>query len=103
MQQIHRPICTGKSLLEALILASTNPKNDKRLFIDLPLQYMKTTSSEHVAYINCFGCQNKKRNNFCTQHVMELYFSWNSMNNLSSHCGLTDSRMRASENDLPVL
>ena len=39
---------TGKSLLEALILASTNPQYDKRLFIDLPAQYMKTTSSEHV-------------------------------------------------------
>ena len=31
---------TGKSLLEALILASTNPQYDKRLFIDLPVQYM---------------------------------------------------------------
>ena len=32
---------TGKSLLEARILASTNPKYDKKLFIDLPVQYMK--------------------------------------------------------------
>jgi len=31
-----------------------------------------------------------------------LYFSGNSMNNLSSYCGLTDSRMRASDTDLPV-
>ena len=45
---------TGKSLLEALILASTNPQYDKRLSIDLPVQYMKTTSSEHVVYIHCF-------------------------------------------------
>ena len=36
--------CTGKSLSEALILGSTNPQYDKRLFIDLPIQYMKTTS-----------------------------------------------------------
>ena len=36
-------------------------------------------------------------------HVVNLYFSWNSMNNLSSYCGLTDSRMRASDTDLPVL
>ena len=41
---------TGKSLLEALILASTNPQYEKRLLIDLPVQYMKTTSSEHVVY-----------------------------------------------------
>ena len=47
-------ICTGKSFSEALILALTNPQYYKRLFIDLPVQYMKTTSSEHVVYINCF-------------------------------------------------
>ena len=45
---------SGKSFSEALILASTNPQYDKRLFIDLPVQNMKTTSSEHVVYINCF-------------------------------------------------
>ena len=32
----------------------------------------------------------------------ELLFSCNSMNNLSSYCGLTDTRTRASEKDLPV-
>ena len=62
---------TGKSFSEALILASTNPQYDKRLFIDLPVQYMKTTSSEHVVYINCFECQNKK-NNVCTQNVLSF-------------------------------
>ena len=30
-------------------------------------------------------------------------FGGNSMNNLLSHCGLTDARMRASEKDLPVI
>jgi hypothetical protein len=30
-------LCTGKSLSEPLILASTNPQYDKRLFIDLPV------------------------------------------------------------------
>ena len=44
---------TGKSFSEALILASTNPQYDKRLFIDLQVHYMKTTSSEHVVYTNC--------------------------------------------------
>ena len=44
-----------------------------------------------------------KKNNFCTQHVLNLYFSCNSMNNLSSYCGLTDARMRASEKNLPVI
>ena len=56
---------TGKSFSEALILPSTNPQYDKRLFIDLPVQYMKTTISEHVVCINCSECQNKTK--LCTQ------------------------------------
>ena len=64
---------------------------------------MKTTSSEHAVYINCFECQNKnKKNNFCTQLVVNLYFGGNSMNNLLSYCGLIDARMRASIKELPV-
>ena len=51
--------CTGKSLSEALILGSTNPQYDKRLFINLPVQYMKTASSEQNVYTNCSECQNK--------------------------------------------
>ena len=40
--QINGPFrCTGKSLSEAFILTSTNPQYHKRLFIDLPVQYMK--------------------------------------------------------------
>ena len=46
---------TGKSFSEALILASiTNPKYDKRLFMELQVRYMKTTSSEHDVDMNCF-------------------------------------------------
>jgi hypothetical protein len=44
---------TGKFLSEALILGSTNPQYDKRLFNDLPVQYMKTTSSEHRENMLC--------------------------------------------------
>ena len=47
----------GKSFSEALILASTNPQYDKKLFIDLLVQYMKTTSSEQVVSF-CFDIQN---------------------------------------------
>jgi hypothetical protein len=45
---------TGKSFSESLILASTNPQYDDRLFIELQVQYMKIASSEHVVYTNCF-------------------------------------------------
>ena len=70
----HHSTLTGKSFSEALILASINPQYDKRLFIELQVQYMKITSSEHVVYINkllicfCFDIQN----NLCTQHVLSL-------------------------------
>ena len=44
---------TGKSLSEALILASTNPRYDDRLFIELRVQDMKIAMSEHLVYKNC--------------------------------------------------
>ena len=53
---------TGKSFSEALILASTNPQYDKRLFIELHVQYMKIASSEH------------RENMLCTQIVFGLTF-----------------------------
>ena len=69
---------TGKSLHEALILASINPQYDNRLFIELQVQYKKIASSEQVQNMLrtkivfvCFDIQN----NFCTQHVLNLYFS----------------------------
>ena len=45
---------------EALILASPNPQYDKKLFIELPVQHMKTTSAEHG--------QNMART--CSTHVL---------------------------------
>ena len=90
---------TGKSFSEALILESVNPQYDKRLFFEFPKKYKFTTCCvQKLFFCFCFDIQN----NICTQHVVNLYFSGNSMNNLLSYCGLTDSRMRASEKDLPV-
>ena len=43
-----------KSFSESLILASSNLQYDRKLFIELPVQFMKITSSEHVVYKNCF-------------------------------------------------
>ena len=70
-------LSTGKSVseVEALILESVNPQYDDRLFIDLQLLTQKNTNSEHVVYKNCFECQNKNKTIFCTQHVLNLYFS----------------------------
>ena len=39
---------------ETLILGSTNPQYDKRLFIELQVQYLKIASSVHVACTNYF-------------------------------------------------
>ena len=68
---------TGKSLSEAFIFGSTNPQYDKRLFIDLPVQYMKTTSSEHGENMLCakivLNVKTKTKNNLCAQHVLPVF------------------------------
>ena len=46
-------IRTGKSISEALILVSTNPHYDRRLSIELQVQYMKIASSEHAQNMLC--------------------------------------------------
>ena len=75
----HKYIYTGKSVSEAL-LESVNPQYDKRLFIE----FQKNTSWQRVVYnffvLFCFDIQN----NISVQHVVNLYFLWNSMNNLLS-------------------
>ena len=50
---------TGKSFSEALILVSTNPQYDKRLFIELQVQYMKIESSEHGEIMGRTCCVHK--------------------------------------------
>ena len=66
---------------------------------------MKIISSEHVVYKNCSECQNKKQFMYttCSEFVIFMYWIRNSMNNLLSYCGLVDTRISASEKDLPVL
>ena len=67
---------TGKSLSEALIFASTNPQYDDRLFIELLVQYKKTTSSVHVVYIKlffCFDIQNNLMSTTFTEYLVLLY------------------------------
>ena len=66
--------CTGKSLSEALIFASTNPQYDDRLFIELQVQYMKIASSERSQNMLCtqIGFCFDIQNNLCTQHVLSL-------------------------------
>ena len=94
---------TGKSWSEALIFASTNPQYEKRLFIELRVQDMKTTSSEHVVFIKCSECQNNnKKNIYTTCSELVMYWTGKSMNNILSYCGLVDARIRASNKDLPV-
>ena len=67
--EVHAVEVTGKSLSEAFILTQTNPQYDKRLLIDLTLQYMKTTTSKHVVYINCSECQKKNKKKICAHNI----------------------------------
>ena len=95
-------LSTGKSLSEEFILTLTNPQYEKRLFIDLPVQYMKTTSLEHVVYINCSECQSKKQFVYTTCSELVVLKTGKSMNNLLSYFGLVDPRKSATDKDLPV-
>ena len=68
--------------------------------------------AEHRENMLCTTIVLNVRNNFCTQHVLPrfelgifMYWTCNSMNNLSSYCGLvngTSLKIRASDKDLPV-
>ena len=76
---------TGKSLSEALLFA------------------------EHGENMLCTKIVLNVRSNFCTQHVLPrfelgifMYWTCNSMNKMSSYCGLVDAKIRASDKDLPV-
>ena len=66
--------CTGKSLSEALIFASTKPQYNKRLFIELQVQYMKIPNSN----LGRTCCEQKLFLKFrtilyttCSPHVMQ--------------------------------
>ena len=97
----------------AFILGSTNPQYDRRMFIDLSVQYMKTTSSEmgrtwcvHKLF---WVSKQKQKTIFvhsmfspCSELVVFMYWTGKSMNNLLSYCGLVDVRINASDKDLPV-
>ena len=56
---------------EALIFTSTNPQYDNGLFIELQVQYMKITISEHGENMLCTEIVFDIENNFCTQHVLQ--------------------------------
>ena len=101
---------TGKSFSEALILVSTNPQYDDRLFIELRVQYMKIPSSEHVENMLCtqivflflFWHSEQFMYTTCSELGIFMYWTRNSMHNLLPYCGLVDTRISASEKDLPV-
>ena len=77
--------CTGKSLSEALIFASTNQQYDNRSFTELPTQYMKIPSS-NLGRTCC---------------VQKLFLTLGTIfvHNIFSPCS---AKRRTSEKDLPV-
>ena len=90
---------------KAFIFASSNPKYDDRLFIELQVQYMTIPSSEHAVYSNCFLVLHSEQFMYTTCSEPGIFMHWtgDSMNNLLSYCGLVEVRICASEKDLPVL
>ena len=46
------------------------------MFIELQVQYMKTTSSEHDVYMNRSECQNKKQFVYTTGSQLVVFMYW---------------------------
>ena len=46
-------MCLQVNLFQKHLFLHQLTHNMKRVFIDIPLQYIKTTSSEHIVYITC--------------------------------------------------
>ena len=96
---------------DALIFVLTNPQYDNRLFIELQVQHMNTLSSKHVVYIKLFWRSKQKQKTICVHNMfltcselgVIMYWTWTSMNNLLSYCGLFEAKMRASDIYLPVI
>ena len=99
---------TSKSLSEAFIFESTNPQYDDRLFIELQVQYMKIPNSNLgrtccVQKLFWISETISVYNMFSPGLSLEFsckYWTCNSMNNLSSYCGLADAKIRVFDKDL---
>ena len=99
---------TYKSLSKALIFASTNPRYDDRLFIELRVQCQKTTSSVHFVYTNWFLFWYSEQFMYttCSELWIFMYWTGDSMDIILSYawyCGLVGVRICAFENYFPVL
>ena len=61
------------------------------------------TGKLKVQTINCSECQNKNKKIFmyttCSELLIFMYWTRNSMNNLLAYCGLLDARISDSEKD----
>ena len=82
-KEVETIFSTGKSLSEALLF------------------------EKHGENMLCTEIVLNVKNNFCIQHLLPMfrifmYWTCNSMNNLSSYFGLVDAKVRASDKDLPV-
>jgi hypothetical protein len=63
--------------LKVNFCGSTNPQYDKRLFIDLPVHYMKTTSSENVKLCTQIVCFFWHSEQFMYSHLSNKRGGWN--------------------------
>ena len=84
---------TGKKISEAIILASTNPQYDIRLFMELQVQYMKIANAEYGKDMLCTLIVLTVKTK--TIYVNIMFWTCNSMNNLMSYCGLVDAKSKS--------
>ena len=100
LQKNIMSICTGKSFSDVLILASTNPQYDKRLFVELHENCKLRTCYVHklfFAFVLTFRTIYVHMFWLCSELAIFMYWTRNSMNNLSSYYGLVDAKIGASD------
>ena len=85
--QISRPDCLQVYLCQKLFFL----ENMGRTYCVQKLFWMSKTISVHDMFSPC------------SELGIFIYWTCNSMNNLSSYCWLVDTKIRASDKDLPVL
>ena len=99
-------ILKGKFFSEALILGSTNPQFDKRLFIELIYQFSTwKLQAQNMGRTCCvhklFWMSKQKQKTICVHNmfspcselVVFMYWTGKSMNNLLSYCARTAAEM----------
>ena len=73
-KETHKNFCTCKSLSEALIFASTNPQYDEKIVHYITSSIHENSMLKPGENMLCTEIVSDIQNNFCTQHVLPMFY-----------------------------